>query len=783
MTARTPCVRPGCGGSYLEDGSCDECGFLAPASAKVTPPPAKSPGAPASGKAPSAKTPSGKAPSGKGSSGKRPYSGRSSSGKRARAARGEETGRGSAGRGEGGRGTASTGRPPARPGGSRFDAVRLPWFPMPDPADAVLPDPRVPYGRRVCPACDQLVGQPRGDGPGLDEGFCPRDRTPFSYVPNLAKGSVVDRYEVLGCLAYGGLGWIYLARDLHLADGTADRWVVLKGLINSHDQAAVDAAAREKQFLVAVDHPNVVKINDFVYHTDQRTGVVAGYIVMEYLPGRSLFEMLQRSRGDDGERTPLSVFIVLRYADQILAALGYLHRRGLVYCDLKPHNAMQVDQDVKLIDLGAVIRADSDNDAYGTVGFMAPEVENGGDRPTVHADLYTLGRTLAVLSFPFAEFSGKYVHALPDDLSFEGPYESFGRLLRRAAHPDPAHRFTSADDMREQVLGVLAEVWAYEQEEPCGTVSTRFTRERKVFGTGAGIVSADEVPPVAWTEVPVSLPSPLVDPADPAAGFLATLGAITPDQLIETLLGAAERTPELLLRLVDAHIVAGSVDTARTVLDEFTAALPGDWRTDWYLGVAAFAAKDPAAAVTHFEAVYGALPGELAPKLALAAALEWQGDTDRALDLYERVWDTDRSYVSAAFGLARAYAEFKDYDNAVEVLDEVPDSSTHHVAAQVAAIRAALADPGTVPAAVDRLDGLGLDAERLARLDIEVHGAALLALASHAPQATDEQVDEETRLRERLEGSYRALAKLTTDRDLRSRLVDRANEVRPKTLV
>ncbi|GAA3005157.1 serine/threonine-protein kinase [Actinokineospora diospyrosa] len=742
MTVRTPCVRPGCGGSYLEDGSCDECGFIAPTGAQVKEPPPK----------PDVPPP-------------------------------PPRGGGETGRGFTGRGMTTGNRKPTRPGGTISEQVTLPPFTMADPANAILSDPKVPYSRRICPACEQLVGQPRGDHPGLDEGFCPRDRTPFSYVPNLAKGSRVERYEVLGCLAYGGLGWIYLARDLHLADGTAERWVVLKGLINSHDPAAVEAAASEKQYLVTVDHPNVVKINDFVEHTDPRTGVVAGYIVMEYLPGRTLYEMLQRSRDERGERAPLPVPVVLRYADDILAAFGYLHRRGLVYCDLKPHNAMQVDQRVKLIDLGAVMRDDSDRDPYGTEGFMAPEVQSGAHRPTKHSDLYTLGRTMAVLSFPFAAFSTTHVHDLPAGLPFNGPYESFGHLLRRAAHPDPAFRFATAEDMREQVLGVLAEVLAHEQDEPRGTVSTLFTRERRVFGTGTGVVAAEDVPPVSWAEVPGALPSPLVDPADSAAGFLATLGSVAPDRLIETLLSAGERTPELLLRLADAHIVAGDVASARTVLDEFTTARPGDWRTEWYLGVAAFADEDDAAAVTHFEAVYAALPGELAPKLALAAALEWHKDIERALDLYGRVWNTDRSYVSAAFGLARTLSTSGELNSAVEVLDDVPESSTHHTAARIAAIRTQVGDPAELPKAISRLDALTLDAERLARLDIEVHGAALLALAGSAPLPTDENVDEETRLRARLERSYRALAKLTTDRDVRSRLVDRANEVRPKTMV
>ena len=100
---------------------------------------------------------------------------------------------------------------------------------------------------------------------------------------------------MLGCLAHGGLGWIYLARDRNVSDTVADRWVVLKGLIDTGDADAMAAAVTERRFLVEVDHPNIVKIHDFVQHPDPSTGTDVGYIVMEYVGGQSLRDLLLAS--------------------------------------------------------------------------------------------------------------------------------------------------------------------------------------------------------------------------------------------------------------------------------------------------------------------------------------------------------------------------------------------------------------------------------------------------------------------------------------------------------
>ena len=136
-------------------------------------------------------------------------------------------------------------------------------MPALDPASAVLADPRVPENKRFCGNCGKPVGQSRDGRPGETEGFCPHCGTRFSFTPKLAPGELVaGQYEVLGCLAHGGLGWIYLARDRNVSD----RWVVLKGLLNTGDADAMAAAVAERRFLAQVEHPNIVRIYNFVQH-------------------------------------------------------------------------------------------------------------------------------------------------------------------------------------------------------------------------------------------------------------------------------------------------------------------------------------------------------------------------------------------------------------------------------------------------------------------------------------------------------------------------------------
>ncbi|WUW18925.1 serine/threonine-protein kinase PknG [Streptomyces sp. NBC_01465] len=358
--------------------------------------------------------------------------------------------------------------------------VSIPEVPRPDPQSAVMENPEVPERKRFCSRsdCGAPVGRSRGERTGRTEGFCTKCGHPYSFVPKLTTGDVVHgQYEVMGCLAHGGLGWVYLAVDR----AVSDRWVVLKGLLDTGDQDAMAAAISERRFLAEIEHSNIVRIYNFVEHLDQRTGSMDGYIVMEYVGGKSLKEIANDRRQVGGKRDPLPVEQACAYGIEALEALGHLHSRNLLYCDFKVDNAIQQADQLKLIDMGAVRRMDDDESAiYGTVGYQAPEVAEVG--PSVASDLYTVARTLAVLTFDFQGYTNVFVDSLPDPDNIEvfRTYESFYRLLVRATDPDPARRFSSAAEMAEQLTGVLREVVALQTGRPRPALSTLFGLELRV---------------------------------------------------------------------------------------------------------------------------------------------------------------------------------------------------------------------------------------------------------------------------------------------------------------
>ncbi|MFG2448262.1 tetratricopeptide repeat protein [Streptomyces sp. NPDC048512] len=723
--------------------------------------------------------------------------------------------------------------------------VEVPGVPRPDPREMVQENPEVPERKRFCSRsdCGAPVGRSRGDLPGRTEGFCTKCGHPYSFVPKLQSGDIVHgQYEVAGCLAHGGLGWVYLAVDR----AVSDRWVVLKGLLDTGDQDAMAAAISERRFLAEIEHANIVRIYNFVEHLDQRTGSLDGYIVMEYVGGKSLKEIANDRRTVDGRRDPLPVEQACAYGIEALEALGHLHSRNLLYCDFKVDNAIQTEDQLKLIDMGAVRRMDDDESAiYGTVGYQAPEVAEVG--PSVASDLYTVARTLAVLTFDFQGYTNVFVDSLPDPGHIEvfRQYESFYRLLVRATDPDPARRFASAQEMAEQLTGVLREVVSLQTGRARPSLSTLFGPETKVtdtelFGSVTGDVSrlgarvvpvrgrraAPSLPaggngaaalppppdsptlvkPVPAAAAALALPVPRVDPGDPNAGFLAGLIASAPAELIAALHAAPAGSPELRLRELRARLEMGEVAAAQHGVEALETDHPDDWRVVWYRGVTALATGGNEIAALSFDAVYDAFPGEPAPKLALGLCAEVLGQLDNAAEYYRLVWTTDPSYVSAAFGLARVQLAAGDRRAAVSTLESVPESSIHYTAARVAAVRARLRQRPVADAAappflddltaaagqVEALDGFGLDAVRREQLSTEVLGCALdwvlsgsqgSAPASGGGHVLLGSALDERGLRFGLERSYRTLARLARGGEERIDLVERANRYRPRTWV
>jgi len=681
----------------------------------------------------------------------------------------------------------------SRLGGGMKD---IPPVPIRNPSEAVLPDPQVPEHKRYCGQCSKQVGRRGPDGqPGRVQGFCPHCRNRFSFVPSLQPGDmVVSRYEILGAMAHGGLGWIYLARDQNIGDDVAERWVVLKGLIDTSDPDAIEAAIAERRFLAALDHPNIVQIYDFVRHPDPRTNEPLNYIVMEYVPGRSLRDLRRAATDENGSPAPLPLSQVLTYAAEILPALGYLHQQGLLYCDFKPDNIIHVESWLKLIDLGAVRRIDdSESAVFGTPGYAVSDDEIINHGPSITSDLYTVARSMAVLAFEFHGFSTEFRNQLPSPHNepLLARYESFHRFLARATHPAPAQRFATAEEMREQLIGVKQEVLSVESQHPQGTTSVMFTPEQRTFGVPTASTGAFN--DLNGPDIAHALPIPLVDGDDANAGFLATLSAADPIELLHALKNAPSESPEVRLRRVRTNLAYGNLRAAAINLDQYAGTKEGtaDWRITWWRGVIALLQERYADARGAFDWLYSHLPGEIGPTLGLAASCELSGDMSTALGVYTRIWQTDRRYLSAAFGQARLLARTGNTGRAIEVLDSVPHSSNQFTTAQVTAV-ALLLTPG--PAA-PHIDLLRDAADRIARLDLPAERrhlfAARILLACLNRVSTDGPLPgatvlkhelEEKSLRLGLEQTYRELARTTPGQADRIAYIDQANDIRPWTV-
>ncbi len=738
-----PCTQPGCTGTF-EDGYCNVCGT--PAGASDASPSTRSasslPGGPSS----------------------------MSAGAGGASSRLQSSPIGSA------RGGAS--HPTRRLGTTRTQSRKLgagitviPSAPVPDPRSVIMADAQVAEEKRFCSKCGSPVGRTRDGKPGRATGFCPKCRTEFSFEPKLRAGDLVgSQYEVVGALAHGGLGWIYLARDKNVSD----RWVVLKGLLNTGDVDAYQAAVAERQYLAQVQFPLIVEIYNFALHEG------AGYIVMEYVGGSSLKQILKaRMQANGGRYDPFPADQAIAYIVEILPAFAYLHSQGLLYCDFKPDNIIQSGDSVKLIDLGGVRLADDDQSAiYGTTGFQAPEVAAVG--PSIASDVFTIGRTLAVLAMEFRGYQSTYVDRLPpvDETPLFQRYDSLYRVLAKSTAPNPNDRFQTVDELRDQLLAVLREVVA--ADGPGG--AARQSTPSPLFGppTPSGAT-------LDWDE----LPALVVDQSDPAAPWLAGVSVSDPLQRLQALDSPPQETIEVKLARVRTAIDAASFDTATAEIGEILTDDPWEWRAVWLDGVAGLAQGDADRATASFNTVLSQVPGELAPKLALALACERTGQLEVAKGLYRTCAIVDASYTTAAaFGLTRIHVAEGDLDAALAALDLVGPTSSSYVSARRTRADLLASSGRGLPALADAyasVEKVPLDAHDRQTMLVKVLTLALEQVRGHGRDDPGTRIAgvpaTEKDLRSGAEAAYRHLAAVTDDPARRVDLVDRANAIRPRTLV
>jgi eukaryotic-like serine/threonine-protein kinase len=261
------------------------------------------------------------------------------------------------------------------------------------------------------------------------------------------------RYELDGVVGRGGMAEVYRARDIRL-----DRIVAIKTLRAdlARDQIFQARFRREAQSAASLNHPAIVAVYDT--GEDMATGVPVPYIVMEFVEGRTVRDLLQ-----DGHR--LLPERSLEIIDGVLRALDYSHQAGIVHRDIKPGNVMVTrNGDVKVMDFG-IARAMSDAQAtmtqtaqvIGTAQYLSPE-QARGERVDSRSDLYSTGCLLYELLTGRPPFTGDSPVAIAYQHVRENPIPPSrvdpdvpawaDAIVLKAMAKSPADRYQTAADMR-----------------------------------------------------------------------------------------------------------------------------------------------------------------------------------------------------------------------------------------------------------------------------------------------------------------------------------------------
>jgi serine/threonine-protein kinase len=306
------------------------------------------------------------------------------------------------------------------------------------------------------------------------------------------------RYELDGVVGRGGMAEVYRARDIRL-----DRIVAIKTLRTdlARDQIFQARFRREAQSAASLNHPSIVAVYDT--GEDMTAGVPVPYIVMEYVDGRTVRDLLQEGHRLLPERS-------LEIIDGVLRALDYSHQAGIVHRDIKPGNVMVTrNGDIKVMDFG-IARAMSDAQAtmtqtaqvIGTAQYLSPE-QARGERVDSRSDLYSTGCLLYELLTGRPPFTGDSPVAIAYQHVRENPVPPSrvdpdvppwaDAIVLKAMAKSPADRYQTAGDMRADLQRAASGM------PVAAAPPTRFDMypQTQRMGTGTMMAGAtSQIPPV-----------------------------------------------------------------------------------------------------------------------------------------------------------------------------------------------------------------------------------------------------------------------------------------------
>jgi len=305
-------------------------------------------------------------------------------------------------------------------------------------------------------------------------------------------GSQIGRYEIQRRLGRGGMGTVYAAHDSILG-----RLVAIKVFASDLDiPDARERFVREARSAAALAHPHIVAVHDFGDHESQP------YIVMEYIKGETLAELIRR-------KAPVSQADKMRWMEELASAVGYAHRMSVIHRDIKPANLM-IDKSgrLKVLDFGIARMlgtVSNTRDTIGTPGYMAPE-QILGEQVDGRADLFSIGVVFYELL--------AYTEAFPGDT---GP-----AITHRILHKDPVPLPRLVPDLNPEVLPIIERALKKNVDErfpDAESFRVAVSRVRKRF-------EDDSAPIVAPTVLIRETPAPR-KASGPAPGRRPTTDAVS----------------------------------------------------------------------------------------------------------------------------------------------------------------------------------------------------------------------------------------------------------------